>query len=434
MNAAPADQRHPGPVPGVGDGLAASAAREVTGDVVLLLAGLAAIGTLATNIILPAFPRMGAELGLTGAQLGLLLSSFFLTFALGQLVVGPLSDRFGRRSLVLGGLVTFVAGSLVAALAGSFWLLVLGRVIQAMGACAASVLARAIARDLFQGEALGRVLSLTMIAGAVAPGFSPLLGSVLVELSGWRMSFLFVAFCAAALAMLYLRRVGETHPVGARSELALRSVAATYRSLVVDRRFIRPALAVSMVLGGLFSFFAAAPGVLMGQLGLTPLQLGLSFAATVLIVFAAGLLAPRLARRHGSHEIGLFGLIIFAGGSLAMIAVAWQPSYLTFTAAISVVLFGMGLINPLGTAIALQPFGRQAGSASALLGFLQMSSAAIGSTVASVLPFPAATSLAIVMTVAAVLALLGFALAFRDRPERVRPAPAISNAEVATDA
>jgi DHA1 family bicyclomycin/chloramphenicol resistance-like MFS transporter len=434
MTGASVDQRHPAPLPGVGDGLSPRAPRGITGDVVLLLAGLAAIGTLATNIILPAFPRMGTELGLTGAQLGLLLSSFFLTFALGQLVVGPLSDRFGRRSLVLGGLVTFVAGSLVAALAGSFWLLVLGRVIQAMGACAASVLARAIARDLFQGEALGRVLSLTMIAGAVAPGFSPLLGSVLVELSGWRMSFLFVALCAAALAILYLRRVGETHPVGARSELALRSVAGTYRSLVIDRRFLRPALAVSMVLGGLFSFFAAAPGVLMGQLGLTPFQLGLSFAATVLIVFAAGLLAPRLAGRHGSHEVGLFGLIVFAGGSLAMIAVAWQPTYLTFTAAISVVLFGMGLINPLGTAIALQPFGRQAGSASALLGFLQMSSAAIGSTVASVLPFPAATSLAIVMTAAALLALLAFALAFRDRPERVRQAPAVSNAEVATDA
>ncbi|PTM39486.1 multidrug effflux MFS transporter [Bosea sp. 124] len=434
MSADPADLRTAGPFAVMGEAVAPSVAGEVSGGVVLLLAGLAAVGTLATNIILPAFPRMGAELGLTGAQLGLLLSSFFITFALGQLVVGPLSDRFGRRSLVLGGLATFVAGSLVAALAGSLWVLLLARVIQAMGACAASVLARAIARDLFQGEALGRVLSLTMIASAVAPGFSPLLGSLLVELSGWRMSFLFVGFCAAALAVLYLLRVGETHPVGARSELAMRSVASTYRSLVVDRRFLRPALAVSMVLGGLFSFFAAAPGVLMDQLGLTPFQLGLTFAGTVLIVFAAGLMAPRLAQRHGDREIGLFGLIVFAGGSLTMVAVAWQPSYLTFTAAISIVLFGMGLINPLGTAVALQPFGRRAGSASALLGFLQMSSAAIGSTVASVLPFPAATSLAIVMTVAAVLALLAFAPAFRERPERVRPSPAVTNAEVATDA
>lgn len=408
-------------------------AREVNGPIVLLLAGLAAVGTLATNIILPAFPSMAGELGLTGTQLGILLSSFFLIFALGQLIVGPLSDRFGRRALVLGGLATFLAGSVIAAQADNLFWLVLGRVVQAMGACAASVLARAIARDLFHGEALGRVLSLTMIAGAVAPGFSPLLGSILVDLSGWRASFLFVALCAAALALLYMRRVGETHPVEARSTLALGSASATYRSLMVDGRFLRPALSVSMVLGGLFSFFAAAPGVLMGQLGLTPLQMGLSFAATVLIVFAAGLLAPRLARRHGDRTTGLAGLIIFAAGSLAMIAVASQPTYATFTAALSIVLFGMGLINPLGTAIALQPFGRQAGSASALLGFLQMGSAAIGSTLASAMPFSPAASLAIVMTAASVVALAAFAPVYRARSPREQRLSAIIEARVSND-
>lgn len=409
-------------------------ANRVRGDIVVLLAGLSAAGTLATNIILPAFPRMGAELGLTGAQLGLLLSSFFLAFALGQLVVGPLSDRFGRKTLVLGGLSIFVAGSLTAALADSLLWLVAGRVIQALGACAASVLARAIARDLFQGEALGKALSLTMIAGAVAPGFSPLLGSVLVDLSGWRMSFVFVAFCAAALALLYLRRVGETHPVEARSELALSSVAATYRSLIADSRFLLPALSVSMVLGGLFSFFAAAPGVLMGQIGLTPLQLGLSFAATVLIVFAAGLLAPRLARRYGDRTVGFAGLIAFATGALAMVVVAAQPTYWTFTGALAIVLFGMGLINPRGTAIALQPFGRQAGSASALLGFLQMGSAAIGSTLASAMPFSPSISLAIVMMTASILALAAFAPVFRDRPGRSSPLSVTREAGAANDA
>lgn len=434
MSVAPAELRQSGSPSQTSQGALRADAHEVSGHIVVLLAGLAAAGTLATNIILPAFPRMGAELGLSGAQLGLLLSSFFLTFALGQLVVGPLSDRFGRRSLVLGGLATFVAGSLVASLADSLSWLVSGRVVQAMGACAVSVLARAIARDLFQGETLGRVLSLTMVAGAVAPGFSPLLGSILVDLSGWRSSFVFVAFCAAALAALYLRRVGETHPVGARSELALSSVAATYRSLVMDARFLLPALAVSMVLGGLFSVFAATPGILMGQLGLSPLQLGLSFAATVLIVFAAGLLAPRLARRHGDRTTGLAGLVAFAIGSLAMVAVAGQPTYLTFTAALSVVLFGMGLINPLGTAIALQPFGRQAGSASALLGFLQMSSAALGSTLASALPFSSSTSLAIVMTVASALALAAFAPVVRDRRGREAISSATTEPRVANDA
>jgi len=436
VSIAPAGLHQPSPTSpaGLPIGLPQADDHNVRGDIVLLLAGLAAAGTLATNIILPAFPRIGAELSLTGAQLGLLLSSFFLTFALGQLLVGPLSDRFGRRSLVLAGLATFVAGSLIASLADSLSWLVLGRVVQAMGACAASVLARAIARDLFQGEALGKALSLTMIAGAVAPGFSPLLGSILVDLSGWRMSFVFVAFCAAALSVLYMRRVGETHPASARSELAVSSVAATYHSLITDLRFLLPALAVSMVLGGLFSFFAAAPGVMMGQLGLSPLQLGLSFAATVLIVFAAGLLAPRLARRHGDRAIGLVGLIAFWAGSLAMVYVASQPTYATFTAAISIVLFGMGLINPLGTAIALQPFGRQAGSASALLGFLQMSSAALGSALASALPFSPSTSLAIVMTTASAVALAAFMPVFLHRSGRNAPALTVQPIESKADA
>jgi DHA1 family bicyclomycin/chloramphenicol resistance-like MFS transporter len=134
--------------------------RRLTGGTLFLLAGLAALGALATNIILPAFPRIGAELAISSPELGLLLSSFFVAFALGQLVVGPLSDRFGRKPLVLGGLAVFVAGSVVCALAGTLPLVVLGRVIQALGACAASVLSRAIARDLFDGEALGRALAL----------------------------------------------------------------------------------------------------------------------------------------------------------------------------------------------------------------------------------------------------------------------------------
>ena len=137
----------------------------------VLLAGLAALGALATNIILPAFPQIGASLGVSSQELGLTLSSFFVAFAFGQLLVGPLSDRFGRKWHVLGGLAVFVAGSVLCALAGTLPVLILGRVIQAFGACAASVLSRAIARDLFDGEALARALALTMIAMAAAPAF-----------------------------------------------------------------------------------------------------------------------------------------------------------------------------------------------------------------------------------------------------------------------
>jgi DHA1 family bicyclomycin/chloramphenicol resistance-like MFS transporter len=155
----------------------------------------------------------------------------------------------------------------------------------------------------------------------------------------------------------------------------------------------------------------------MNALGLSAIQLGLSFAATVLIVFAAGFLAPRLARRRGERAVGLLGLVIALAGGFAMFGFAASPSFTSFTIAIALYLFGMGLINPLGTAIALHPFGRQAGSASALLGFLQMSCAAIGASFASALPFSPPASLAVVLTTASALALLAFLPVFLRRPE-----------------
>ncbi|MDD7973469.1 multidrug effflux MFS transporter [Roseinatronobacter sp. HJB301] len=382
--------------------------RRLTGGILFLLAGLAALGALATNIILPAFPQIGAGLGVTSQELGLTLSSFFIAFAIGQLIVGPLSDRFGRQWLVLSGLAVFVIGSVVCAMAGTLSFLILGRVIQALGACAASVLSRAIARDLFEGEALARALALTMIAMAAAPGFSPLLGSALEGLFGWRITFLVVAGIGAVLALHYARRIGETHPTDRRVTLSAVAVAAAYGRLAADPRFILPALSVSLVIGGLFTFFAAAPALMMSELGLSGLELGLYFAATVGIVFTAGFLAPRLARRQGLRAVGLFGIALALAGGLSMFAVAAAPSISSFTAAIGLYLFGMGLINPLGTALALQPFGQQAGLASALLGFLQMGCAALGASLASILPMPPHVSLAFLLTTGSAIALLVF--------------------------
>jgi DHA1 family bicyclomycin/chloramphenicol resistance-like MFS transporter len=386
----------------------ATSERPLTGGILFLLAGLAALGALATNIILPAFPRIGASLGVSSQELGLTLSSFFIAFAFGQLLVGPLSDRFGRKWLVLGGLAVFAAGSIICSLADTLPFLILGRIIQALGACAASVLSRAIARDLFDGEALARALALTMIAMAAAPGFSPLLGSVLEGLFGWRITFLFVAAFGVVLALHYSKSVGETHPSDRRAPMAASAVASAYGRLAVDRRFILPAVSVGLVIGGLYTFFAAAPAILMGEFGLTSFQLGLNFAVTVLIVFAAGFLAPRLARRWGQRAIGMVGLFIALAGGLSLFAFAAAPTFMSFTTAIALYLFGMGLINPLGTAIALHPFGKQAGLASALLGFLQMGCAAVGASFASVLPLQPLASLAVILTTGSALAVLAF--------------------------
>lgn len=388
------------------DATATTPRRDLNGELLFLLAGFAALGALATNIILPAFPDMAVDLGVSVKDLSATFSSFFAAFALGQLFVGPLSDRFGRKWLVIGGLIAFIAGSAVCAMAVTLPQLVSGRIIQALGVCATSVLARAIARDLFDGEKLARALSLIMVAMAAAPGFSPLLGGAFNSLLGWRSIFGVVALLAIVLAVHYVARLGETHIEDHRSVLSFRAVLGGYKRLLLDRRFIAPALAVSLVIGSLYAFFSMAPAILMTSFGLSAFELGIFFASTVFVVFASGFLAPRLARRWGQVPVARAGIIIALGGSIALLA--GKEDLLFFCISLSVFLFGMGLINPLGTAIALHPFGKQAGAASALLGFLQMGCAAVAIIIGTGFGLSAYTSLGIILTISLAAAFLIF--------------------------
>lgn len=383
---------------------------QLTGKIVALLAGLSAISILSTNIILPAFPDIGEQLGVSARELGLTLSSFFITFALAQLVVGPLADRYGRKKLVLGGLSIFIVGTVVGGLAGSLETLIVGRIIQALGVCAAAVLARAIARDLFEGETLARALSLTMIAAAAAPGFSPLVGSVLTTALGWRAIFILVGIAAFVVAVFYVNVLGETHPAERRAPHSMPSVIFAYGRLLMEGKFILPALSMSLLMSGLFASFGAAPAILMNGIGLSSLQAGLYFAATVFVVFAAGMAAPRLAHRYGPQIITSGGILTaLLGGSLLLIGPE-TPGLAWYTLSMSLYLWGMGLANPLGTAITMGPFGKQAGLASALLGFLTMGAAAITTWLGSVLTFPAVTTLGGIQATACLIALLLFLL------------------------
>jgi DHA1 family bicyclomycin/chloramphenicol resistance-like MFS transporter len=371
---------------------------------IAVLAALAATGTLATNILLPSLPQMAASLKVSTASVTSAITIFLAVFAIGQLVVGPISDRYGRRWPVLTGFAVFLAGSLWCGLATDLPGLLIGRVIQAAGACATSVLSRAIARDLFSGAALARAMALIMIAMAAAPGFSPLLGGALEHYFGWRSEFAFVGLFAALGAVAYGAVLGETHR-STRIPLDPPAIARTYFGLSTDRRFLVPAATVGLIMGGLFAMFSAAPRVLIEELGFTPIQLGLFFAGTVMIVFAAGMLATRLAPRFGLDRSIRGGLVAAAVGSVAILLVAsFDATFLPFLGAICVFLLGMGIVNPLGTAQALSPFGEKAGAASALVGFWQMMGAAIGVFLAATVSREAMFALGIVLTVASLLA------------------------------
>src|SRR4051794_23039109 len=200
---------------------------------IAVLATLAAIGTLATNILLPSLPRMATSLHVTTAEVTASITVFLAAFAIGQLLVGPISDRYGRRTPVLTGFVVFIAGSLWCGIASDLTNLLIGRVIQAAGACSTSVLSRAIARDLFSGERLARAMALIMIAMAAAPGFSPLLGGALDHVFGWRSEFAFVGIFAAIAAVAYAAVLGETHR-STRIALNPLAIAKTYLALSAD--------------------------------------------------------------------------------------------------------------------------------------------------------------------------------------------------------
>lgn len=373
-----------------------------------ILASLAALATLATNIILPAFPDIGRALSVSTQGLAITLSAFFIPFALGQLVIGPASDQLGRKELMLGGLAVLAIGSIVCALATRLEWLILGRVIQGVGACAPSVLARSIARDRFEGAALSRALSFIMVAMAAAPGFSPLAGGLLSSVVGWRSAFWLVAGLTVLVGILYATRIGETHPHPARRKVSIAATFASYFQLLGDRRFIAPAMAVGLSVGGLLVFFAATPAILMDGLALSSIELGYFFAATVFVVFGAGIAAPKLAARWGAPIVATAGGTIALLGSIALLGGSGGLPH--FSASMCIFLFGAGLLNPLGTAIALQPFGAQAGAASALLGFLQMGLATLAIATVTALDGPAYQSLGGVLAAGMGLAIMSLLL------------------------
>ncbi|MGJ4948995.1 multidrug effflux MFS transporter [Bradyrhizobium sp. HKCCYLS20291] len=371
---------------------------------VAVLAALSASGTLATNILLPSLPSIAVAVGVSSAQVTAAITIFLAMFAFGQLVVGPMSDRFGRRLPVMIGFAVFFAGSIWCALADDMTALLIGRVVQAGGACATSVLSRAIARDLFEGEKLARVLTFVMIAMAAAPGFSPLVGGALDHFFGWRSAFVFVAIFAAVAATAFLAAFGETHHAP-RARFDASTIARTYWSLSTDRRFVVPAAAVSLILGALFAMFSALPRVLIEGLGFTPMQLGLFFAGTVIIVFSAGIIATRIVPHLGLDRSIVLGLTLACvGAAMVLLLALFDGRFLPFLAGVCMFLLGMGMVNPLCSAKTLSPFGDRAGAASALLGFWQMLAAALGVALAAVIAKNPMIGLGLVLVLASILA------------------------------
>jgi DHA1 family bicyclomycin/chloramphenicol resistance-like MFS transporter len=372
-----------------------------------VICAFAATGILATNIFLPSLPAIAADLRVSSAAVTSTISVFLAIVAVGQLIVGPLSDRVGRQMPILIGLCIFVLGTIWCTFAGDLLGLLIGRSIQACGACTMAVLSRAIARDLFDGQDLAKVMASITIATAAAPGFSPLVGSALDHFFGWRSEFAFVAIVAICAGAAYAMLIGETKAADDSSLHPLK-IAGSYLRLIRDARFAAPARTASLLMAGVFAVFSGAPRVLLEGFGLLPITLGLLFAAIVFLVFGAGMLAPRLSARFGPSHATLFGLGLAVVGAVALLVAVLvaKHSLVPFLVTASIFLFGVGIASPLSSAAALSPFANKAGLAAALFGFSQMAGAACGASLAAILSSDPAIGLGTVLALTSLVALI----------------------------
>lgn len=338
-----------------------------------LLVAIIAIGPFTMQVLVPSLPAMGRDLGASTAHVQLTVTLYLLGVGAGQLVYGPLSDRFGRRPLLMGGLALYAVASLAAALAGGIGALVVARVIQSIGACAGVVLTRAVIRDVWPRDEAASVLGYVTMGMTIAPMLAPILGSLLEESFGWRASMWACLGVVVPLALVAWLRLPETLAVPQKLP-GLYAIWQAYRSLWAIPAFRAYTALTACATGIFFAFLGGAPYVVVQGMGYTPVQFALAFA-TISIFFAAGnWLAGVLSKRLGILRMLGLGTVITTVGALAAGAavLVFPPHILVFFAPMAAVAIGNGMTQPNAIAGALSARPQLAGTASALVGALQM--------------------------------------------------------------
>jgi DHA1 family bicyclomycin/chloramphenicol resistance-like MFS transporter len=364
---------------------------------VVLLGALTAFAPLSIDMYLPALPALQTYFKTTEGQVQLTLASFFIGFAFGQSLYGPVADRYGRKPPIYVGMIVYVLSSAACALSPSVHALIGLRLFQAVGACSGGVMSRAMVRDLFPVEETRRVYSALILVMGVSPLVAPLVGSYVLLWLGWKAIFLSVA-AAGSLALLGVYwRVPETLP--AAQPLSLGYVVKTYGDLMKDRFFLGSTLATGFSSGGMFAYIAGAPFVFINLFGMRPDRFAWLFGLNAAAVVIGAQINGRVLHGHAPERLMRFSAFVQAvAGALLVLAVVTGVGGIVGLAALLLLYMStIGFVFPNAVAIALANHGRIAGMASALLGTLQFSMAGIAvlvlGTVNSTTPFPMAATI-----------------------------------------
>jgi MFS transporter, DHA1 family, multidrug resistance protein len=387
----------------------------------LLLSFLTALGPLSMDMYLPSLPDIGRALQAPTPQVQLTISSYLFGFAAGQIIYGPISDRYGRRPVLLAALVLYGVGAIGCALTQSIGALIAVRFVQALGGAGAIVLVRAVVRDLYSGVRAGRELSLMGSITAFAPIVAPVIGGLLQTLFGWRSSFvllvIFAIFAWSAAAFL----LPETLHRRATGPFSLSAMGKLYGSVLSHRGFLAHLGILTATFVGLFAWVSGASVVMQSaSYGLTPMLFGMTFSIGTLGYMLGTLLAVRIVMRAGLDRTMGIGAVAMAGGGLAMASVvvlglhhvAW------LVGSMMIYLAGLGLALPQAMAGALTPFPDRAGTASSLMGFAQQSGAAVTAAVVGLYLGKSAWPVAGVVATMGCVVFLTWALTRRARAER----------------
>ena len=344
-----------------------------------LLAALSAIGPLTTDMYLPSLPDIARQLNASTAQAQFTISAYLIGFAVGQIFYGPVSDRHGRKPILIAAIALYCIASLACSLSTSIEMLIVARAFQALGGSGGIVLARAIVRDIYSGARAGRELSLIASVMALAPVLAPIAGGFLQTWFGWRAVFFTLVAAGVVGVVIVWAALPETLKLRATEPLSITSILRSYRLVARNPAYLAYLGITAASYAGLFVWISAAAFVLQDLYRLSPADFGIAFALGSVGYMVGSALAARVVVAFGLDGMLGIGAGTCAAGGIAMVlAVACGfPSSLALVFPMAVYLAGLGMVLPQGIAGALTPFPERAGAASSLFGFVQQSVAAL---------------------------------------------------------
>jgi len=381
---------------------------------ILVLGVMVALGPLTIDMYLPALPKIADDLAVSSSVIQLTLTGTLAGLALGQLIVGPLSDSLGRRRPLMAGIVLHIFASVVCMLAPNLVVLGLARVLQGVGAAAAMVVAIAVVGDLFADSAAATVMSRLMLVLGVAPVVAPSLGAAVLLHGSWHWVFTALVVMAGLLLLVAVTALPETLPPSHRRPLRVRGIAATYLELLRDKRFVILVLVAALGMSGLFAYIAGASFVLQGRYGLDQQAFALVFGAGAVALIGATQFNVVLLKRFSPQTITLWALAaaLLAGGVFVGLSVAHFGGLAGFVLPVWGILAAMGLVIPNAPAVALSRHPDAAGTAAALLGAAQFGLGAAIAPVVGVLGNDE-LALSVVMTAGVSIALMALSPSLR---------------------